>query len=326
MNHTYNRDLIIAIPLFNDWLALGKLLQLIDNSTFSPEIIPRVIVIDDGSTEACPQYLQQEKYRQITSITLLKLRRNMGHQRAIAIGLCYIYQNLNCDLVVVMDGDGEDNPFEINRLIETSNVHNNEKIVFARRSQRSENRAFKMSYFAYKRIYQLLTGKKIEVGNFSLLPREILSSVVVVSEIWNHYSSALHRSKIPYVSVNVPRTKRLDGQPKMNIVSLVTHGLSSIAVHGDIVGTRLLLMIFVLLIFLIFLLVIVVLIRLFTNLAIPGWTTYVVSFLILSGFQVILLGTVFSLLILGTRNIPSIIPIRDYHYFVGRVIELKNIE
>lgn len=311
------QHLIIAIPSLNDWAAIAKLLLLIDEVNLEKgKISTEVLIIDDCSSESIPDFLVHQWYRQIQAVNILRLRRNLGHQRAIAIGLCYIYEHLKCDLVIVMDGDGEDNPFEIERLIRVFQANDHQKIVFARRSKRSESRTFKFFYFIYQKLYQLLTGKTLAVGNFSLLPYSLLKNVVVVSEIWNHYSSALHRSRLPYVEVNIPRTKRLDGHPKMNLVSLITHGLSSIAVYGDIVGTRILLTITVLLLSLILASIIVIGIRFLTDLAIPGWATYVMGLLIITACQLILIGTIFSLMILASRNSQNIIPIRDYHFYI----------
>jgi hypothetical protein len=222
-----------------------------------------------------------------------------------------------------MDGDGEDNPFEIERLLNISEKTGNKTIIFAKRSKRSEGQIFKFFYFIYQQLFRLLTGRKIRVGNFSLLPAFVLKNVVVISEIWNHYSSGIHRSRIPYLEVNVPRTRRLDGQPKMNLVSLITHGLSSIAVYGDLVGTRILLAIVILSVLLLLALCLVVLIRFLTDLAIPGWATYVFGLLVISFLQLILIGTVFSLIILAARNSVNIIPIRDYKYYVDEFFPLK---
>lgn len=309
--------LIIAIPCLNDWLAIAKLLLLIDEINLAQEKISmEVLIIDDCSSEPIPDFLVNQCYRQISEVNVLRLRRNLGHQRAIAIGLCYIYEHLKCDLVVVMDGDGEDNPFEIERLIRVSQANKHKKLVFAKRSKRSETKTFKFFYFIYQKLYRLLTGKTLAVGNFSLLPYILLKNVVVISEIWNHYASALHRSRLSYLEVNIPRAKRLDGHSQMNFVSLITHGLSSIAVYGDIVGTRILLIITLLLLGLIGLSAITISIRLFTDLAIPGWTTYVIGLLIVTAFQLVLIGTIFSLMILATRNNQNIIPIRDYHFYI----------
>jgi glycosyltransferase involved in cell wall biosynthesis len=314
--------LIIVVPLFNDWEALQKLLLLIDKIVLEPSIILEMLVVDDFSTQPIPDSLSQQTYHQIQIVNILRLRRNLGHQRAIAIGLCYVYHTLDCDFVLVMDGDGEDNPFEIERLLKVAEQTNNHKIIFAKRTKRSESYTFKFFYFTYKKLYQILIGRDISVGNFSLIPAKLLKNVVVISEIWNHYSSGIYRSRIPYLEVPIPRAKRLDGKPKMNLVSLVTHGLSSIAVYGDIVGTRILLSIVALFIFLVLIFSLVIIIKFFTNWAIPGWATYVSGLLIIFIFQLILLGAVFSMIILSSRNSFNFIPIRDYKYYVDQFFQL----
>lgn len=321
---TDQKNLIIVIPSFNDWEALEKLLLLIDQATFSHVTHLEVVVVDDYSTRPIPNSLMNQTYLQIREVNILRLRRNLGHQRAIVIGLSYVYQHLSCDWVVVMDGDGEDNPFEIENLLDASKKVGDNQIIFAKRSKRSESRGFKVSYFVYKKLYQMLVGREISVGNFSLLPFSLLRNVVVVSEIWNHYSSGLHRSRIPYIEVSVPRSKRLAGKPKMNMVSLVTHGLSSIAVYGDIVGTRILISTAILLAFLLIVLGVVVLIRLLTDWGVPGWATYVSGLLILSLFQLILLGTVFSMIILSARNNSNFIPMREYKYYVDSFSNVRS--
>lgn len=319
---TNQRKLVIVIPSYNDWEALEKLLLLIDEIILTQGLNLEVVIVDDYSTKPVPSSLSRVR-RQIQAVYLLRLRRNLGHQRAIAVGLSYIYRHLNCDLVVVMDGDGEDSPFAIERLLNISEKTGNNKIIFAKRCQRSESNTFKFFYFVYKQLYQLLIGREISVGNFSLIPASLLKNVVIVSEIWNHYSSGIYRSRISYLEVDVPRSKRLGGNSKMSLVSLVTHGLSSIAVYGDIVGTRILLSIVVLLVILLLTLCFVILVRILTDWAIPGWTTYVSGLLIISLLQLVLMGTAFSMLLLSARNSFSFIPVRDYRYYVDDFHQLN---
>ena len=46
---------------------------------------------------------------------VLRLRRNVGHQRAIALGLTYLQVEAGCEAVIVMDADGEDRPADVPR-------------------------------------------------------------------------------------------------------------------------------------------------------------------------------------------------------------------
>jgi polyisoprenyl-phosphate glycosyltransferase len=320
----HKEEIAVLMPVFNDWAALEKLLKIIDSTRLAEKNNLHILVVDDYSTLPIPKPLIHQAYSHIQSVQVLKLRCNLGHQRAIAVGLSYLYHHLTYDWVVVMDGDGEDNPHYIEPLIQAAQDENGKKVVFARRSKRSETYSFRFFYFLYKKLFCVLTGREISVGNFSIIPAPLLKDIVVISEIWNHYSSGIFRSRMLYLEIDTPRAKRLDGKSKMNLVSLVTHGLSSIAVYGDVVGTRILIAIVFLLFFVIGILSVVVFIRIFTELAIPGWATYVAGLLILSLMQLVLVGVVFSMMILATRNTVNLIPERDYKYYVDHCFSLMS--
>src|SRR5262249_32599838 len=147
-------------------------------------------------------------------------------------------------------------------------------IVFAKRVKRSETKIFRIFYSLYKTLYYLLTSHSESIGNFSVIPACRLCSLVVVSELWNHYAAAVLKSRQPYALVPTQRAKRLEGRPQMNFVQLAIHGLSAMSVYGDVIGARLLVATFVLIFITMVALACVVSIRLFTNLAIPGWATF----------------------------------------------------
>jgi cellulose synthase/poly-beta-1,6-N-acetylglucosamine synthase-like glycosyltransferase len=249
-------------------------------------------------------------------VQLLTLRRNVGHQRAIAVGLAYVHEHIACDAVVVMDADGEDDPADVPRLVARCAEDRFEKIIFARRAKRSEGAVFVAFYMLYKALYRLLTGADMRVGNFSVIPFAILRRVVGVSEIWSHYVSGLMKARLPFATLDTTRKSRIAGQPQMNFVALVTHGMSAIAVNGDVLGVRMLIGTSILVVLAIAAMIAAVAIRLGTHLAIPGWATYVVAFSILMIMQAIGLSLFFIFIVLGGRSHLDMIPQRDYVYFV----------
>jgi hypothetical protein len=59
-------------------------------------------------------------------------------------------------------------------------------------------------------------------------------------------------------------------------------------------------------------------VRLTTELAIPGWASFLVGLLVAILLQTVLLSVVFVFVILNSRNYSSVIPLRDFaHYVVG---------
>ncbi|MGH7810321.1 MAG: glycosyl transferase, partial [Candidatus Binatia bacterium] len=250
---------------------------------------------------------------------VLSLRRNIGHQRAIAVGLSYIAVNHPENSVVVMDADGEDDPKDVPRLVRECVANEGKKIIFAARIRRSEGWAFTFFYHLYRLIHFLLTGVRVRVGNFSIIPPEILTRLVAVSELWNHYAAAAHKAKLPIALIPTVRIQRLDGTPSMDLVSLVVHGLSAMAVFGDRIGVRLLILVSLGMVLTVVGLIGVAAIRLTTDLAIPGWSTYVTGFLLVMLMQMLLVVLVFVFVILAGRNAANVIPTRDYIHIMGAI-------
>ena len=311
-------DIIILLPVYNDWAALAKLLTRLDDVLEKNHLRAGILVVDDGSTQLVPREPLFTAARAIGPVEVLHLRRNLGHQRAIAVGLAHLEAECpNASLVVVMDSDGEDDPRDIPALIQRCEQTDRRAIVFAERTKRSESLVFRVFYHLYRLVHRVLTGRGVRVGNFSVIPRRRLESLVATSELWNHYAAAAFTSRQPFVTIPTQRAKRLDGRSKMNFVGLVTHGLSAISVYSDTIGVRLLIATLVMMGLDVGLLLVTLGVRLTTNLAIPGWTTTVFGVLLIILLQATLFLFVFSFMILAGRNSASFLPSRDYIHFVG---------
>ncbi|HKO00149.1 MAG TPA: glycosyltransferase [Thermoanaerobaculia bacterium] len=306
---------LIVIPVYNDWESLRLLLARLDDELSSASVRASLLIVDDGSSLAAGTLLAAPP-RALDELRILTLRRNLGHQRAIAVALAYCHENLQSDEVVVMDGDGEDDPADVPRLIAKSRAESSTRIVFARRARRSEGIRFVTLYVMFRALYRLLTGLDIRVGNFSIIPSSLLRRLVVVSEIWSHYVSGIMKARLPYTMIDTARGKRLAGQSQMNYVGLITHGLSAIAVNGDVFGVRMLMAMLVIVIFALILMFAAIAIKLGTNLAFPNWATSVVAFSTLTILQAIGLSLFFVFLILNGRSQLDMIPERDHVYFV----------
>ena len=110
--------IVTLIPVFNDWNAVALLLPRLDRALTGRSLAIEVLLIDDGSLTPHATALHFPPLEEIQRVAVLELKHNLGHQRAIAVGLAHVYEHLPCDAVLVMDGDGEDNPADAPRLLD----------------------------------------------------------------------------------------------------------------------------------------------------------------------------------------------------------------
>jgi polyisoprenyl-phosphate glycosyltransferase len=314
-----SRTTVIAIPVYNDWLALSILLKDIDNTLASYSSKVHVIIIDDASTQSGdPINSGLTDPKCVKRIDVIRMARNLGHQKAIALGLAYIHDSVSCDQIIVMDCDGEDQPTDIVRLMDEAEKNPN-FIVFAKRSKRSEGRVFKIFYALYRMFFRLLTGKQISFGNFSLIPASLLTGVVYLPEIWNHFAAGVMRSSLPCKTIATCRATRYAGKSRMNFTSLLIHGLSAISVYVEVLTVRLMVLTFALILLGVAGFGMVLYIKYFTPLAIPGWATTVGIGLAVIMFQAVLFLTLLSFVILSHRSNKLFIPAKDYKDYLVRL-------
>lgn len=311
--------IVVLMPLRDDWASAAQLIRLLDRAICSHPCALDVLLVDDGSLRVCDGADFQSQFAAVRTIRVLRMSRNLGHQRAIAIGLVYIQQAIRCDAVLVMDADGEDTPDGALQLVRAfSESHQGaRKAIFGERSRRTESLIFRLFYRLYTAMHLLLTGIRVRVGNFSILPVESLSTLVVMSELWNHYAAAVYRSGIPFTTIPIPRGYRIAGQSRMDFVSLVAHGMSAISVFGDVVAVRLLVGSLAGSLVAVLGILAVAAIRIFTNRAIPGWATYSIGTLTIILIQFITIAASFTFTLLSNRINLSFVPLRDYGLFVA---------
>jgi hypothetical protein len=225
------------MPVYNDWEAAAALCGHLAQQLAARREHFDILLINDGSTDIPPALPAGGGG---IAVGVLDLVRNIGPQRAIAVGLAYIHEHLQPDAVLVMDGDGEDRPEDVPRLLDALHETGGTRIVFAQRRRRVEGAVFRGGYHLYRALHRVATGFGVQVGNFSAIPARHLPSLVISSEMWAHYAAAVYSMRLPVHLVPADRGRRLAGHSKMGYVQLVTHGLAALSVYRNLIGARLL--------------------------------------------------------------------------------------
>ena len=107
---------IILVPVYNDWKSLNKLLTQL-NKVFKNynNLKNEVLIVNDNSTDRVD--IKKNNLSYIKKITVITLNKNLGSQKAIAIGLFYLRKKEKDNFVTIMDGDGEDDPIQIDGML-----------------------------------------------------------------------------------------------------------------------------------------------------------------------------------------------------------------
>jgi glycosyltransferase involved in cell wall biosynthesis len=295
------------------------LLSRLDGVSAQCGIEPSIVVVDDGSTQLAPSDIFDDlECEALQEIELIHLHMNIGHQRAIAVGLSEIHKRHNCDIAIVMDADGEDKPEDIELFIQAY-YKNPNRIVVAKRAKRSEDFWFRLFYRLYKVIFRIFVGTDLDYGNFCMIPKVLLGKVVYNPMSWNHLAASISRTGHDVVRLKTDRGTRFHGKSSMKFERFVSHGFSAISVFLDVVMIRILIVSFLIMLLSIIGILIVIWLRLFTDLAIPGWATTAVGVLSIIGLQSLVLSTMASFVVLRSRSEHTMIPAIDTSKYVERI-------
>jgi glycosyltransferase involved in cell wall biosynthesis len=293
----------VLIPVFNDWDSASMLIKTLraELATSKPNIKVEVTFVDDGSSEPVPSP-DSLSHRDL-KVSILRLDTNVGHQLAIMTGLRHVNKSLSTH-VLIMDSDGEDTTSGVIRLIEQA-LNQPDVVIVAQRGIRSEKLSFRIMYHIHKVIFQTLTGKKLDFGNFVLLPKSAVTKINSLADSSSHLPSSILRLGIPLLRVRVDRGNRFFGESKMNFEKLVAHSFASLAVFSDQIMVRIMIFSFFSTLVTTLGIIIVISTRLFTDIATPGWATATVGILLVISFQILSfvgLGTLITLNLNSLRN------------------------
>ena len=173
--------LTILVPVFNDWAAAELLVQRIDSVFGEHALSGHLLFIDDGSLESLPEQFPKTPPRNLQKIQRVELRTNLGHQRALCVGLVHLAQSDLTGPVVIMDADGEDAPSDIPRLLEEFIGENKRKVIFAARGLRA--RGVSVQVFSTSSIERPIAWRSASI-------LDLATSAFYPLQSWNGWLSA----------------------------------------------------------------------------------------------------------------------------------------
>ena len=206
----------VAIAVYNEETVFPELVRrlsaVLDGLGGGPH---EVVFVDDGSTDRTFD-LVIEAAANDPRIVGVRLSRNFGHQAALTAAL----EMVTADVVVTMDGDLQDRPEEIPRLV--TEYEKGYDVVYAQRVNRKESLPYRAAYFGFYRLMRKLSDVKVPVdsGDFALLSRRVVDQINLLPERHRYIRGLRSWVGFPQTGIPVERDPRAGGEPSYTLRKL----------------------------------------------------------------------------------------------------------
>jgi glycosyltransferase involved in cell wall biosynthesis len=203
-----NRALSVVIPLFNEAESLNELTREILQVCDAYQINVEIILIDDGSTDETFSRIES-LHRLDQRIKGIQFRRNRGKADALAAG----FDAAKGNLIVTMDGDLQDDPAEIPKLIEQMDGYD---MISGWKKRRKDPLSKRIPSKFYNRLTSRLTGLRLHDFNCGLkiYRREVVKSIRLYGQLHRYIPALAHLAGFRVGEVIVNHRARKFGRSK----------------------------------------------------------------------------------------------------------------
>jgi len=218
----FSRIVAVVLPAHNEASVIGSVIANIPPHILSMSV--RTIVVDDGSTDATARVARQQ------GAMVVRHLANLGVGAATVTGLLAA-EEIDADIVVTMDSDGQHDPGEIGRLVKCL-VDGPYDVVIGSRLLHSEGMPFSrvaanlllnaVTYVVYRKIVS------DSHSGFRVFSRDALARTNLRSagyEVCSVIIGEIYRQKLCYKSEQVRAVyttySQGKGQPFLNGINII---------------------------------------------------------------------------------------------------------
>jgi undecaprenyl-phosphate 4-deoxy-4-formamido-L-arabinose transferase len=233
----------VAVPLFNEEATIDELIERVRRTLEQHGTSFEIVLVDDGSSDRTPELLARAAAAD-PRVRVRTLSRNFGQAAALC---CGIFESSG-DVIVTLDGDLQNPPEEIPRLLDA--LVPGVDVVTARRSVRHERSWRWAGSRAVHWIARLLVGIDIEDfgGQFKAYRREVVEATRTAWAPGKPFFALAAWLGFRVLEVPVRHDPRRSGSSRYGLLALVrlnadlitsftTLPLASLAVLGAVCGT-----------------------------------------------------------------------------------------
>jgi len=201
--------LSLVIPVYNEVASLAPLLDELDAALGELGRPYEVVFVDDGSTDS--SFAEMERLATgRADVRIVKLRRNFGKAAALAHG----FAASRGGVVVTMDGDRQDDPREIGKLLAA--LDEGYDLVSGWKQARQDPAGKKVPSRFFNWTVRRTTGIPLHDFNcgFKAYRREVVDSVAIYGELHRYIPVVAAQQGFRVGEVRVAHRRRTTGKSK----------------------------------------------------------------------------------------------------------------
>lgn len=275
----------VVVPIYNEEETIPELYRRVHDVFSQLKQSYEIIFVNDGSRDGSIEVVRSLAAKN-SAVKAVDLSRNFGLQIAYSAGI----DHASGKAVIVMDGDLQDPPELIPQLI--AKWKEGFDVVYTIKTKRKEGLIKRMAFAAFYRILKNISSIEmpLDSGSFSIMDRKVIDIYKSMPEKNRLLSGLRAWIGLKQTGITFERDSRFSGEPRQTLIKLLKMSMdgffsfSSVPIRiatfiGVITSAIALISIFVL-----------VYLRLFTTLAIPGWTSIMITIVFFGSIQLIFIG------------------------------------
>lgn len=217
MTNEHNRqtpDVSVVVPMYNERGNAGACHEAITSALEDTGVDYEVIYVDDGSTDGTLEALLEATGGDPRA-RVVELRRNFGQAAAMAAG----FDEARGEVVVAMDGDLQNDPADIPRLVAKLEEPPGYDVVSGWRRDRQDNATRVLPSRIANGLISMMTGVHLHDYGCSLKAyrREVLTDVRLYGEMHRFIPALVHCVGGRVCEMPVNHRARTAGQSKYGL-------------------------------------------------------------------------------------------------------------
>lgn len=211
----------VIVPVYNEEAAVGLLYREIIEVLNHLHQPAEIIFIDDGSTDDT-----FERLRSLHPIRIIRFRKNFGQTAALDAG----FKAARGEIVITMDGDGQNDPRDIPRLL--LKLNEGYDVVSGWRKKRKDPLAKRFASRCANVLRQFLIADEIHDSGCTLKAyrKECFESVDLYGAMHRFIPALLKIKGFKITEIVVQHRPRINGKTKYNWKRGIQGGLDMISI------------------------------------------------------------------------------------------------